>query len=321
MPLFALGHWYAFSWHDYSDKTISDARMPVKYALRDAFGPRDLIEDAKETFYGTQYEYRQFDAEDNVIAHEQSSSREARMREGMRYGRGGKGKYWLPERGHANATTPLLGHLNSSRARTMSPGGAKSPSPNRTIEYETSLTPEEPVLDPEEERLYTNARALEFGDWNYPVINTHYASRQDGMRAEPDIITASTNRSLLQPTKANKQRRKSKIKDIQDHVHQGERGSHRGSDSSSASNSNKSNLVGKLPVVGKLLRQESSDSSSSAKSHSSQLVDLVVEDHEAEEIERVRARKEGGPGWNNVEQKHFVYVNAITDSYGESNTD
>jgi hypothetical protein len=31
-----------------------------------------------------------------------------------------------------------------------------------------------------------------------------------------------------------------------------------------------------------------------------------VEDHEAEEIERVRARKEGGPGWNEIEQKHFV---------------
>lgn len=37
-------------------------------------------------------------------------------------------------------------------------------------------------------------------------------------------------------------------------------------------------------------------------------MDLVVEDHQAEEIERVRARKEGGPGWNSVEQKHFVNI-------------
>lgn len=58
-----------------------------------------------------------------------------------------------------------------------------------------------------------------------------------------------------------------------------------------------------LPVVGQLLRKNSSDS---ADSHSSQLVDLIVEDHEAEQVERVRARKEGGPGWNSVEQKHFV---------------
>jgi hypothetical protein len=40
----------------------------------------------------------------------------------------------------------------------------------------------------------------------------------------------------------------------------------------------------------------------------SQLIDLVVEDYEAENIERVRAWKEGGLGWNEVEQKHFVYV-------------
>lgn len=164
MPIFAIAHWYAFSWHDYADQTISDARMPVKFALRDAFGPRDLIEDAKETFYGTKYEYRYFDAEDNVIAHEQSASRAARMREGMRYGRGGKGKYWLPERGHADAKTPLLG--GNSRARTMSPGGGKSPSPHGSFRYGAQSPPEEPELDAEEERLYSSARALEFGDWN-----------------------------------------------------------------------------------------------------------------------------------------------------------
>jgi hypothetical protein len=36
------------------------------------------------------------------------------------------------------------------------------------------------------------------------------------------------------------------------------------------------------------------------------LVDLVVEDTDAEEAERVRARKEGGDFWNRDEQKHFV---------------
>ena len=92
MPAFAILHWYAFSWHDYADKTISAARMPIRYALRDAFGIRDLIEDTKLTFAGNHYEYRQFDAHDNVIAHEQSASREARMRQGMRYERGGNGK-------------------------------------------------------------------------------------------------------------------------------------------------------------------------------------------------------------------------------------
>lgn len=73
-----------------------------------------------------------------------------------------------------------------------------------------------------------------------------------------------------------------------------------------------------VPVIGSLLRNNSSDTAvSSTKSHSSQLVDLVVEDHQAEDIERVRARKEGGPGWNSVEQKHFVNLGAQEQGKGE----
>lgn len=56
MPLFALAQWYAFSWKDYADVTISAARMPVKYAIRDACGVVDLIQDAKDTFAGGKYE-------------------------------------------------------------------------------------------------------------------------------------------------------------------------------------------------------------------------------------------------------------------------
>lgn len=164
MPVFAFAHWYAFSWHDYADETISAARLPVKYALRDAFGPLDLIQDTKETFAGKHYEYRYFDARDNVLAHEESSSRAARMAEGMRYERGGKGKYWIPKPGQGEHE-PLLGKITSSRARAMSPG------PHRALEgagakYGTPDTVEEPELDAEEEGLYDSARTLEYGDWN-----------------------------------------------------------------------------------------------------------------------------------------------------------
>lgn len=116
----------------------------------------------------------------------------------------------------------------------------------------------------------------------------------------PDIITASTNRHLLQPTKENRQRRKSKIKEIQEEVSKGKA---RGE---SPSGGESSNSKSRSPIVSKLLRQQSTSSSSSGKSDKSQLVDLVVEDHEAEQVERVRARKEGGPGWNEVPAKHFV---------------
>jgi hypothetical protein len=140
--------------------------MPVKYALRDAFGPVDLIQDTKLTFGGGDYDYRSYDAKDNVLAHEDSSTRTARMMAGMRYERGGKGKYWIPKVEHHHRT-PLLG---SSKARTMSPGVGHS-SKSRDHSYGTADGGvDEPVLDAEEERLYDSARALEFGDWNVSRI-------------------------------------------------------------------------------------------------------------------------------------------------------
>jgi hypothetical protein len=165
MPLFAIAHWYAFSWQDYADVTISAARMPVLYAIRDAFGVRDLIEDTKETFSGNNYEYRLFDSGDNVIAHEGSSSRVARMMEGMRYERGGKGKYWIPKPGEVNARTPLLGSIGSpSGPRTSLPS-----TPSQYMGYGDGAV-EEDNLDPDEERLYDKARKLTFGDWNVSVL-------------------------------------------------------------------------------------------------------------------------------------------------------
>ncbi|KAH8723643.1 organic solute transporter Ostalpha-domain-containing protein [Phaeosphaeriaceae sp. PMI808] len=300
MPLFAVAHWYAFSWHDYADDTISAARLPVKYALRDSFGPLDLIQDTKEVFAGNHYEYRYFDARDNVLAHEESASRAARMAEGMRYERGGKGKYWIPKPGQSEHE-PLLSKVTSSRARAMSPG------PHRALngtgaKYGTDDDIEDPTLNPEDERLFENARDLEFGDWNYPVIEAHRASHEDRLYGQPHVITAATNRNLLQPTKINKQRRRSQIKNVQKSVNKGKQRS-----DSNTSNGESSHSKSRVPIVGKLLRQKSS-SSSSAKSDKSQLVDLVVEDRQAEEVERVRARKEGGSAWNEEPPKHFVHT-------------
>lgn len=166
MPIFAVAHWYGFSWHDYADPTISSARMPVKYALRDAFGIRDLIEDTKMTLRGDNYEYRIFDSGDNIIAHEQSDSRLKRVMAGMRYERGGKGKYWIPKPGKAsgqvNSRTPLLAEPGPSRDARAG-RGLRNNTPDRFRSYSDI---EETTLDFEDEVLFTNARALEFGDWN-----------------------------------------------------------------------------------------------------------------------------------------------------------
>ena len=157
MPGFAFAHWYAFSWHDYADNTVSSARLPVKYALRDAFGVVDLIEDSKETFRGDHYSYRVFDSSGKIIAHEDSKSRFNRMKEGMRYKRGGEAKYWIPKpgevRGEMSANTPLL-------------GSAGGPSTGEPVPKYTEGAVEETHLDRFDEQLYGKARELEFGDWN-----------------------------------------------------------------------------------------------------------------------------------------------------------
>lgn len=134
----------------------------------------------------------------------------------------------------------------------------------------------------------------------YPVITAHTADREAVLHRDPSMITASTNRHVLQPTRANKQRRKSRIQDIQDHAHKGK---HRTSSSSGEASTPKPKADHR-PLLSKITSQSSS--SSGAHSDRSQLVDLVIEDHEAEDIERVRARKEGGSEWNEAEPKHFV---------------
>ncbi|KAI0903167.1 DUF300 domain protein [Ustulina deusta] len=183
MPIFALAHWYAFSWHDYADNTVSSARMPVKYAMRDAFGVVDLIEDSKETFRGDNYSYRVFDSSGKIIAHEDSSSRFARLNDGMRYKRGGEAKYWIPKpgevRGEMSANTPLL---NSNAG----PSGS-----NGSLKY-TDGSVSETVLDPDDESLYGKARELEFGDWNYPVITANEPSRDLWISSGPRVYQSGT---------------------------------------------------------------------------------------------------------------------------------
>lgn len=166
MPIFAVAHWYAFSWHDFADNSILSARMPLQRAFRDAFGIRDLIEDSKETFKGDNYGYRVFDSGDKVMAHADSKSRFKRLNEGMRYERGGKGKYWLPRPGQINATSP--GGISDTSPLLGDNGEGSS---NRYYGHQDGSmgTFEEPQIDPDEDRLYDQARQLEYGDWNVSV--------------------------------------------------------------------------------------------------------------------------------------------------------
>lgn len=79
-----------------------------------------------------------------------------------------------------------------------------------------------------------------------------------------------------------------------------DKGKHR----SSSSEGGASESRFRAPVLNGLIREHSSGSS--GNSARDQLVDLIVEDKDAEETERVRARKEGGAAWNVNEPTCFV---------------
>lgn len=139
------------------------------------------------------------------------------------------------------------------------------------------------------------------------------ASRDRWLNGDPDLLTTSANRNLLQPTKDNEIRRASNIKKTVETVtkksqrkkpaskHETRSTISKGKETAPGPNGEE----GRAPMLQGLLRHHSSGASS-AKSDRSQLVDLVVEDSAAEEIDRVRARKEGSAAWNKTEPKRFV---------------
>ncbi|RAL13774.1 OSTA/TMEM184 family protein [Aspergillus homomorphus CBS 101889] len=270
MPFFALTHWYAFSWHDYADSTISAARLPVKYALRDSFGIRDLIEDTKMTIRGDKYEYRLFDSGDHIIAHAESNSRVRRVMHGLRYERGGKAKYWIPTPGEINSRTPLLvGSEGSSRDRRSS----------TLSRMHSHSEMEETTLDEDDERLFTNARALEFGDWNYPVITANEVPAEQRLALQ----RSSPQRQASGVMKKSRKHKKSRASSGEDIPR-----------SAGASRSPRSSYA-----------EQRANSAASYASHPSQIVDLVVEDQKAEEEERQLVQRAFGSSAIEPEHRHF----------------
>ncbi|KAL3495970.1 organic solute transporter Ostalpha-domain-containing protein [Aspergillus germanicus] len=278
MPIFAIAHWHGFSWHDYADPNVSSARLPVKYALRDAFGAKDLVEDTKMTLRGENYEYRLFDSGDHIIAHEESDSRVKRVMHGMRYERGGKAKYWIPKPGEVNSRTPLLaGSEGSSRTRRTS----------ALDRYRSHSETEEATLNEDDEKLFGQARELEFGDFNYPVITANIVPR------DQRLASASASASSAQePQVVKKARRSRKI-----------RASSSGTQHVSEDRVSKSSRQ-ERPANVQSPRQ-GTDSPKSPDSHRSQLVDLVVEDRKAEEEERAQVQRAFGSVAVEPEHKHF----------------
>ncbi|OJJ59055.1 hypothetical protein ASPSYDRAFT_997059 [Aspergillus sydowii CBS 593.65] len=276
MPIFAVAHWYAFSWHDYADSTVSAARLPVIYALRDSFGAKDLIEDTKITLRGENYGYRLFDSGDHIIAHEESNSRVRRVMHGMRYERGGKGKYWIPKPGEVNSRTPLLA---GSEGRS---GTRRSSTLDR---YRSRSESEETALDNDDEKLFSQARELEFGDFNYPVITANIVPRDQRLASPTPSPSTQQPQLVKKARKSRKTRASNGSHDATDRRPPGSPRRHR-------------------PENPELQRYRS-NSVRSPGSHRSQLVDLVVEDRKAEDDERIHVQRAFGSVAAEPEHKHF----------------
>ena len=196
MPLFAIAHLYAFSFKDFVDPHASFvARMPIKYAIKDSFFIKDVVEDSKATLRGKGMDYREFEPSEGFI--HQGTGRERRIRAGLRYAEGGKRKYWLPNQVNAGPRERLgrgLHQDDEAYAPLLEGQAADVVHVAPDLQYPNQEDPalllggsniaegfELPFgdLDEADEELFLNSKKYLFGDYNYPVIDasSEYARR------------------------------------------------------------------------------------------------------------------------------------------------
>jgi hypothetical protein len=192
MPFFAFAHWFAFSHRDYIDKDSTySARMPMYYAVRDAFGLLDVIVDSRATLEGGGVSYKTAEPVEGGM--HQGSGRDRRIRAGLRYAKGGQKKYWLPmpdDTGSSKGPFRAAGKRisNNQGYAPLLDGQADdvvhddSDSDN---DYDDDpgkddfLTLDFDSPEGQEDMMYEESRKLVFGDYNYPNIDT---SREDAKR-------------------------------------------------------------------------------------------------------------------------------------------
>ncbi|KAJ7301772.1 DUF300 domain-containing protein [Mycena albidolilacea] len=230
MPLFALAHAYAFSYTDFIDPhTTYVARMPMYYALRDAFGARDVLVDTRETLRGEGMDYRAFEPSEGYM--HQGEGRDRRIRAGLRYAEGGRRKYWLPqpaERTHVglggggealgrdgldDVYAPLMAaqeadvvHLApdlaaAEVARTQQEpniwdGGLHGYEDDNEDGYGLPFGDKEELGD---EELFAHARQFVFGDYNYPTIDVSSEHARTAMWDEEERVLRDERSAWYSP--------------------------------------------------------------------------------------------------------------------------
>ncbi|CAO3565166.1 unnamed protein product [Mortierella alpina] len=208
MIFVGLGHWYAFSHRDYVENDIQSARLPVYYAVRDACGIQDVIQDSLETLKGTRFTYRTFEPSEGVAT--VGMSRSGRIMAGLRYSAGGTSKYWLPETADANeallspGVEPNQADYFRNQRRQQQQQQEQQQTRERQqhgsgVERPPSLYFADVGEEDEDgvEELYDSSKQMEFGDYNFPAIDVH----------DPSKAKVQSTRSLRKDKKKRRDRR------------------------------------------------------------------------------------------------------------------
>ncbi|KAF9477202.1 DUF300-domain-containing protein [Pholiota conissans] len=230
MPLFAFAHMYAFSYRDFIDANHTFvARMPMYYAFRDAFGALDVIEDSKTTLRGEGMDYREFEPAEGFM--HQGVGRDRRIRAGLRYSKGGQGKYWLPKTtddtrppGRAermvnkaikkfagadqaeSVTAPLLSQDAEDVVHLASDLQADT---EDTIWDDGDNTNDGYGLpfgdiDEADEELFAHSRKYLFGDYNYPCIDASSESARTVIWDEEERVLRDERGAWFSPLRGAK---------------------------------------------------------------------------------------------------------------------
>ncbi|KAI0055706.1 DUF300-domain-containing protein [Artomyces pyxidatus] len=203
MPIFAIAHMYAFSHRDYIDKHAAYVgRMPMWYAARDAFGFKDVVEDTKSTLHGKGMDYREFEPSEGYI--HQGLGRERRIRAGLRYSKGGKGKYWLPQPAGAGQPGRMQRVVEGVRHAAGHDDNEDVYAPLLDGEADDIVHEEDEVngaghevdgfelpfgdVDEEDEALFESSRQYIFGDYHYPCIDASSETARLEMWEEEERI-------------------------------------------------------------------------------------------------------------------------------------
>ncbi|KAK6099191.1 hypothetical protein MT418_8444 [Batrachochytrium dendrobatidis] len=162
MPFFAWLHFYAFPWTDYDDRRLS-SRVTLRYAVRDALGIKDLIQDTYFTFVDPpdftrplRHPTHRSWAETHTVAHWIEDDED------------GLPSSYYGQQSASYSSSSIL----AARSERQHIGPSRQGKLYLESDDETDMTPLE-FLDPddEEEIDYAQSRELMFGDFNFPVVH------------------------------------------------------------------------------------------------------------------------------------------------------